>query len=70
MRAYEYMYGRCPKSNVDCAQSVVTTLSSVLGKALLEEQVIDPATLHIKAQGGLQPEEITPDLMLQARDHA
>ena len=49
-------------------QYVGTTLNSVLGKALLEELVIDPAMLHIKAQGGLRPDEITPDLILRARN--
>ena len=45
-----------------------TTLSHVLGGAVLEELVIDPAALHIKARGGLQPEEITPDLILRVRN--
>ncbi len=63
------MYGvRCPESNVCRAQYVGTALSSVLGRALLEELVVDPAMLHIKARGGLQPEEITPDLILRARN--
>ena len=45
-----------------------TALNSALGSALLDEIVIDPALLHIKAQGGLQPEEITPELILRARN--
>ena len=61
-------YTQSPESTSCCAQYVGTALSSVLGKALLEELVIDPAMLHIKAQGGLQPEEITPELILRARN--
>ena len=45
-----------------------TTLSHALGRAVLEELVIDPAALHIKARGGLQPEEITPGLILRSRN--
>ena len=45
-----------------------TAPNSVLGKALLEELVIDTAMPHSKARGGLQPQEITTDLILEAQD--
>ena len=51
-------------------QYVGTVLNHALRGELEEEVVVDPAMLHIRAGRGLMPEEITPDLIMLARNSA
>ena len=49
-------------------QYVGTVLNHVLREELKQELTVDPAMLHIWDGRGLMPEQITPELIIRARN--
>ena len=49
-------------------QYVGTVLNHALREELKEELTVDPALLHLLSGRGLMPEQITPELIIRARN--